>query len=1160
MGAGASVNTSSIKETRKMNTRTITTAWRKVSALAAICVAAALPSWATAKHVTLSCSGYTGTTTLTNFQALVKLTEGAGGFSYSDCAANGTDLWFTDASGTTVYPHEVDTWNTSGDSFVWVRLPELAQGTTFKMHWSDDAGDVPSASGNVWDDFVGVWHMNKGGTTAEPDATGNGLDAVPSYVTTDNRSVMTTSSTDAIVGTSRNNQNVNGTGSSNYLKVSDYKGKMTSESHFSMSGWFKASGTMSGYFARIFSGCNGSQKYWDVVMQKNTTKLEAIGAGDGSTFRSIGNGATVPTITSWFYLTVVWDDKTITAYANGSQIATGTVTVSNAQPSFFSIGGFGASNPRGWYGRYDEVRMYDGVLSADRIAADYATMNSPTMFLTLISDDTPVTAAWTGGGNDGDVSNAANWACTNSAGTGVSGLPAATTDVTVSGDNLNIQIPSGSSFQCKSFTLGNCSLAADCDLCGVGTVTIPSGATVDLKDRALFVQSLAGDGVITNTANGTYTTLDFIRADNSDGSQYIITDYTPRYSDTFLTKVNFQNQSHQCIYCARGGNVSSGSYSCLTYGGDGGRPLRFDHVATQGDSGVVPVPALDTDYEFIVNGKTGVCKLNGANVYTMATSDDDTATAASALSFFVLNNNANGTALNYYAQANFKMYFFRIYGADGALIRDYVPAKNGNGVAGLWERVGNTFLPSAGGTAFIAGNETGRGELVFHVPSGATATRSGVTIAVGVKVTKEGAGTLAETTLGYDKTKAGDYCLRDGTVSFGPSTNDYLDLGPTNFCVSGGTLTPSSSNLQIGRERNGCRFTQTGGTVSMSSRNVYVGIRASAEYDLTGGELNWVNFCYLGYGNNAVGTMRVSGGKMNAADFRIGANGTGHGDVLQNGGEVTTTTLSLPAASTATGAYDFSGGTLTINDNALVGGKNGRGSFFQSGGSCTVKGYLRIGADANSVGLYEMTGGTLTASSQPVSVGRYGTGTLNVSGSAVVTASKGIRVGFTNGTADSGSGTLVVTNGGTIATSSIYGGGDTDAQATVTFSNATVKVTAAGEILKDLHDVTISAGGLTITNDFAVSITNTTLKVTPGMTAITMTGSGSLDLSNASVELLSVSAGKFTLAVATGEGTFNGVPGIVHADGTRVNRYEVALSADRKRIEIAPRGFIIIVK
>ena len=1115
------------------------------------------------KEAVLMATGYTGSTTLTNFQALVKLsaTDDAYGFSYAEAGGvSATNIWFTSEDGASVYPHEIDTWNTSGDSFVWVRVPELTNRTVIKMHWSDDENDVQTTTENVWANFVGVWHMNGTSTAAEPDKTGNGLDATP--LDTSNAATSINTGT-GVVGTGRVNANNKHLTVGSSTKSYWGDGRLTDKTKFSISGWFQWATDST--HPRLVSACTSSSDLntWEIFYLGNSGKEKVlrIRSGDGSANNEAYFANTsIPLGGSYVYLTVVWNGANVSVYKDGTaQTQTDGSALSNStHKDKFEIGGFGDTGDRSFIGKFDEVRMFDGAMTADRVAADYTTMHTPATFLTLVSDNTPVTAAWTGDGNDGDVSNAANWACTNSAGTGVSGLPAATTDVTVSGDNLNIQIPSGSSFQCKSFTLGNCSLAADCDLCGVGTVTIPSGVTLDLKDRALFVQSLAGDGVITNTANGTYTTLDFIRADNSDGSQYIITDYTPRYSDTFLTKVNFQNQTNQCIYCARGGSVSSGSYSCLTYGGDG-RPLRFDHVAKMGDSGVAPVPALDTDYEFIVNGKTGVCKLNGTNVYTMATSDDDTATAASALSFFVLNNNANGTALKDYAQANFKMYFFRIYGADGALIRDYVPAKNGNGVAGLWERVGNTFLPSAGGTAFIAGNETGRGELVFHVPSGATATRSGVTIAVGVKVTKEGAGTLAETKLGYDKTKAGDYCLREGAVSFGPSTSDYLDLGPTNFCVSGGTLTSSSSILQIGRERNGCRFTQTGGTVSMSSYDVYVGIRASAEYDLTGGELNGVKFCYLGYGNNAVGTMRVSGGKMNAADFRIGANGTGHGDVLQNGGEVTTTKLSLPAASTATGAYDFSGGTLTINDNALVGGNSGRGSFFQSGGSCTVKGYPWIGADANSVGLYEMTGGTLTASSQPVSVGRYGTGTLNVSGSAVVTASKGIRVGFTDGTG-SGSGTLVVTNGGTIATSSIYGGGDTDAQATVTFSNATVKVTAAGEILKDLHDVTISAGGLTITNDFAVSITNTTLKVTPGMTAITMTGSGSLDLSNASVELLSVSAGKFTLAVATGEGTFNGVPGIVRADGTRVNGYEVALSADRKRIEIAPRGFIIIVE
>ena len=132
------------------------TAFRAV--ITVIAISAMIPSYAVAKHATLSCSGYAGTTTLTNFQALVKLTEGVGGFSYSDCAANdGSDLWFTDASGTTVYPHEVDTWNTSGESFVWVRLPEvLPTGgglrTTFAMHWGDLAAKQ-TTSVNVWKNY-----------------------------------------------------------------------------------------------------------------------------------------------------------------------------------------------------------------------------------------------------------------------------------------------------------------------------------------------------------------------------------------------------------------------------------------------------------------------------------------------------------------------------------------------------------------------------------------------------------------------------------------------------------------------------------------------------------------------------------------------------------------------------------------------------------------------------------------------------------------------------------------------------------------------------------------------------------------------------------------------------------------------------------------------
>ena len=112
-------------------------------AVVAVAASAALPMAANAeaKSVTLSCNGYTGTTALTNFQAHVKLSDGVYGFHYSDCAANdGTDLWFTDSDGSLI-PHEVDTWNTSGDSFVWVRIPEVTpineKIAEITMHWGE---------------------------------------------------------------------------------------------------------------------------------------------------------------------------------------------------------------------------------------------------------------------------------------------------------------------------------------------------------------------------------------------------------------------------------------------------------------------------------------------------------------------------------------------------------------------------------------------------------------------------------------------------------------------------------------------------------------------------------------------------------------------------------------------------------------------------------------------------------------------------------------------------------------------------------------------------------------------------------------------------------------------------------------------------------------
>ncbi len=1096
---------------------------------AAVCMAAA-PSFAEAKSATLSATGYSGTETLTGFPALVKLSASndAYGFSYSDCVNGKDDLWFEDADGN-VIPHDVDTWNASGDSYVWVRIPSLSNGAKIVMHWgAARTAEQTCTPTDTWAGYVGVWHMNETGTTAEPDKTVNGLSATPLTSSSAATSLNTATGT---VGAGRaipSDGKYFSVGSSS----NPYHSTLTTKANFSVSGWCKMSSIPNNNgWQRIFCGMSSSSLHsWD-VWREHATQI-GVRSGNGSAnksstsyFVAISEGET-----SAHYLTIVWEGASATVYENGGTGTKITSLTSNTHPnSVFTIGGRMGTSNRSFVGVFDEVRMYNGVVSADRAAADYATMNAPTAFLSLASDDTPVTATWTGAAGNGDVTNPANWNCYNGDGNKIdNALPTIATAVTVSGDSLNIQAPAGTSLECRSFTLGSATLSRDCDLTGVDVV-VAADATIDLKGYALFVKGLSGGGTITSTANANaaYTTLDFIQADNNAGKQYIITDYTPRYSDTFVTRVNFQEVGSQCIYCARGNGVSSGSYTCIIYGGK----LRFDHVATTGS--LVSAPPANVDCTFAINGKTGVCKMNGEHLYTMATSADDTATAASVLSFFILNNSASGIALdNYYKQANFKMYFFRIYDVHGALVRDYVPAKNGSGVAGLWDRVNNAFWPSAGAEAFIAGNETARGEVVFC----GDGTWSGVTIAPAATVVKDCGGTLersGELQPGMSGDGTAQFVFNDGTAKF-----STISAGQAEFNVHGGTVNVPTW-IDWGKRANKTAvWNQYGGAVSQSGGNFWIGRvdKGTGVYNLYGG------------------TLTKSGGSFSLGQV---SGSTGYFN-MTNGTFTSSVDMFLGADARGVGHFTASGGTL--NATTLRVGNNGAGTFDQSGGAVNVNAYLFIGAEANSAtGTYTMTSGTLTVSNQLVSVGRYGTGTLDVSGTAVATASKGVRVGFTNGS-NAGTGTLIVTNGGTVATSSIYGGGSTDAQATVLFDGATVQTTEAGEILKDLASVTIGADGLTITNAYAASATNTTFKVAPGMTAITLTGEGKLDLSQATVELASAPSGKFVLATATGSGSFTGVPSVVRADGESAKSYRVKLANGGKDIEILSRGFTILVR
>ena len=217
--------------------------------------------------------------TLTNFPALVKLSTAISGFSYSDFRlANGGDMMFTDSHGQ-VIPSEVDTWDDTGISLVWVSVPELTKGTTIKMYYGNGANPagVPLAK---WPGYVGVWHMGEAGGTAY-DSTVNGFDAV-AVQNARARAVDLVAVADGAIGAGRVNQDgttfydvgtydaeIFATARRNYLSASsDIDNGLGSQ--ISFSGWFRTTGGTE-WSERMAGKLTSGYNYgWEIVRKATT--------------------------------------------------------------------------------------------------------------------------------------------------------------------------------------------------------------------------------------------------------------------------------------------------------------------------------------------------------------------------------------------------------------------------------------------------------------------------------------------------------------------------------------------------------------------------------------------------------------------------------------------------------------------------------------------------------------------------------------------------------------------------------------------------------------------------------------------------------------------------------------------------------------------------
>ena len=123
-------------------------------------------------------SGYSGSSTLNQFPVLVTFDSGISGFSYNSFAsATAGDLRFYAANGEEL-PYEIETWDTTGVSRIWVRAGSVeGNATVITAAWGD-SGQTTAPDyvfdGSVWSNgYQAAWHFQNMSGVLTTDSTAN---------------------------------------------------------------------------------------------------------------------------------------------------------------------------------------------------------------------------------------------------------------------------------------------------------------------------------------------------------------------------------------------------------------------------------------------------------------------------------------------------------------------------------------------------------------------------------------------------------------------------------------------------------------------------------------------------------------------------------------------------------------------------------------------------------------------------------------------------------------------------------------------------------------------------------------------------------------------------------------------------------------------------
>ncbi|MDD5522885.1 MAG: DUF2341 domain-containing protein [Kiritimatiellae bacterium] len=302
---------------------------------------------------------------LTNFPALVMFGTNITNFAYSTFTlpANGDDLRFGNSNETMMLNYEIERWNTGGNSYVWVQVPELVDtNTCIWAYWGNrnvTTAPAYTTNGSTWSQgYAGVWHLNN----AAVDSTSN-------------RCVGTKSgSVTNATGLIADGQEFNGSGS--YSLGNPSALCITSNQTIEM--WLKPNdfGTRRNPYNKAYGG-------------EGTITIEMSGAAnyyygqvgaDGGPWQELSISSVLQA-GAWDHLAIVRDfgSTNLQWYKNGLQINRATTTYTYAKASSQNaVIGDGYVDP--YIGLLDEIRVSNMARSSNWMWACYMNQASNDVF------------------------------------------------------------------------------------------------------------------------------------------------------------------------------------------------------------------------------------------------------------------------------------------------------------------------------------------------------------------------------------------------------------------------------------------------------------------------------------------------------------------------------------------------------------------------------------------------------------------------------------------------------------------------------------------------------------------------------------------------------------------------------------------------------------